>query len=47
MSGNCWLEAVFPLRIYPMEEVLELIAWVQRRSHRAYLSHRKRREAEG
>jgi hypothetical protein len=27
--------------------VLELVAWVQQRNHRAYLSHKKRRETEG
>jgi hypothetical protein len=30
-----------------IEDVLKLVAWVQRRNHRAYLSHRKRRETEG
>jgi hypothetical protein len=41
------LEVVLPLRTYTIEDVLTLVAWVQRRHHRAYLSHRKRRETEG
>ena len=30
-----------------LEDVLEMVAWVQRCNHWAYLSHRKRRETEG
>jgi hypothetical protein len=41
------LEVVLPLRKYAVEDVIELIAWVQRRNHRAYWSHKKRRETEG
>jgi len=41
------LDAVLPLRTVTVEDVLELVAWVQRRNHRAYLAHRKRRESEG
>ena len=41
------LEAVLPLRAFMIEDVLDLVAWVQRRNHCAYLSHRKRRETEG
>ena len=41
------LEAVLPLRTVTVEAVLELVAWIQRRNHRAYLAHRKRRESEG
>jgi hypothetical protein len=33
------LEVVFPLRVYTIEDILELVAWVQGRHHRAYLSH--------
>ena len=40
------VEIVLPLRTYNLEEILALIAWVQRRNHRAYLSHSKRRETE-
>ena len=41
------LDAVLPLRIATVDAVLALVAWVQRRNHRAYLAHRKRRESEG
>jgi hypothetical protein len=41
------LDAVLPLRTATIDDVLELVAWVQRRHHRAYLAHRKRRETEG
>src|SRR5262245_12740615 len=30
-------------RMLTLEEVLALVAWVQRHNHRAYLAHRKRR----
>jgi len=33
-----------PLRIETIDEVLAFVAWVQRRNHTAYLSHRKRRQ---
>jgi len=33
------LEVVLPLRIYTIADILELVAWVQGRNHRAYLSH--------
>jgi hypothetical protein len=35
------LEVVLPLRTYRITDVLELLAWRQRRNHGAYLSHRK------
>ena len=41
------LDVVLPLRTYTIEEVLAFVAWVQQRNHRAYLTHRKRRETEG
>ena len=41
------LVVILPLRTYTVADVLELVAWVQRCNHRAYLSHRRRREAEG
>jgi len=41
------LAVVLPLHVYTIAEVLALIAWVQWRNHSAYLSHRKRWEAEG
>ena len=37
------LEVVLPLKVIQAEEVLQLIAGMQQRHHRAYLSHRKRR----
>jgi len=30
-----------------LDEILTLVAWVQRRNHRASLAHRKRRGREG
>jgi hypothetical protein len=41
------LEVVLPRRTSTIEEVLAWVAWVQKRNHRAYLPHSKRREAEG
>src|SRR2546428_1841155 len=41
------LEVILPLRTYTVSEALALLAWVQRCNHRAYLSHRKRREMGG
>jgi hypothetical protein len=41
------LDVVLPLRTYAIADILALIAWVQQRNHRAYLSHRKQHETEG
>ena len=41
------LEVILPLRTYMVADALELVAWVQRRNHRAYMSHRKRRQTTG
>jgi hypothetical protein len=41
------LEVILPLRKLSVDDVLELVAWVQQRNHRAYLSHKKRRETAG
>jgi len=41
------LAVILPLRTYTVPEALALVAWVQRCNHRAYLSHRKRREMGG
>ena len=40
-------DVVLPLRTYSVEDVLKLVAWLQRRNHHVYLAHRKRRETEG
>ena len=34
------LEVVLPLRMLTLANVLELVAWVQQRNHRIYLSHK-------
>ena len=41
------LDVVLPLRLYTIEEGLELVAWVQRRNHQAYQAHRARRQEDG
>ena len=41
------LAVILPLRAYTVVDVLTLVAWIQRCNHRAYLSHRKRREIDG
>jgi hypothetical protein len=41
------LAVLLPLRTYTVAEALALVAWVQRCNHRAYRSHRKRREMDG
>jgi hypothetical protein len=41
------LAVVLPLQTYTIDAILELVAWVQRRNHQAYLSHRARRQEEG
>jgi len=46
-QGRTLLVVILPLRTYTVADALELVAWVQRCNHRAYLSHRRRREAEG
>jgi hypothetical protein len=37
------LEVVLPLKVFHVDEVLQLVAGMQQRHHRADLSHRKRR----
>jgi SRSO17 transposase len=41
------LEVILPLRMYMVADALELVVWVQRCNHRAYMSHRKRRQTPG
>jgi SRSO17 transposase len=36
------LEVVLPLKVFQADDVLQLVARMQQRQHRAYLSHRKR-----
>jgi hypothetical protein len=40
------LKTVLPLREFDKEMVIELVGWIQRRNHRAYLSHRKKKMVE-
>lgn len=40
------LKVILPLRTSTIEDVLAFMAWLQRRNHDAYFTHRKRRETE-
>jgi hypothetical protein len=31
------------MKTYDIEEALALVSWIQRRNHRAYLSHKKKK----
>ena len=42
---RCLLEAVLPIRCLTSTVRLALVAWMQRRNHQAYCSHRKRHQA--
>ena len=37
------LKNVLPLREFDIEMAIELVGWIQRRNHRSYLSHRKKK----
>jgi hypothetical protein len=37
------IEVILPMKRHTFESLLEQIAWIQARNHRAYLSHRKKR----
>jgi len=37
------LMIILPMKRHTFETLVEQIIWIQRRNHRAYLSHRKKR----
>jgi hypothetical protein len=39
------LRTVLPLRTFDIDMAIWLVGWIQRRNHRAYLSHRRKRIA--
>jgi hypothetical protein len=41
------LDVILPLRSYTIAQMLALVSWIQTCNHRAYCSHRQRRQASG
>jgi len=39
------LKTVLPLREFDIDMAIALVVWIQRRNHRSYLSHRKKKMA--
>ena len=37
------LEIVLPLKIFDIQDALDLVEWIQWKNHKAYISHRKKR----
>jgi hypothetical protein len=37
------MKTVLPLREFDIESAILLVGWIQRRNHRAYLSHRHKK----
>lgn len=37
------LGTVLPLKMYSVQETIELVKWIQEKNHKAYLSHRKQK----
>ena len=38
------LNVLLPFRVFDLALTIELVSWIQLKNHRAYLSHRKRKE---
>jgi len=40
------LKAVLPMKNFSVKEMIDLVAWIQLKNHKAYLSHRKKKRGE-